>query len=59
MPMEARLLLGSLGFSSNLVMVPSASAVIMPKRLASSQGTSITAMVQSAPFSLWKSSILE
>ena len=56
--MEARLDSGFLGFSWKRVMVPSSSAVMMPKRLASSQGTSITAMVQSALWALWNSSIL-
>lgn len=56
--MEARLDFGSFGFSSNLVMTLFSSAVMMPKRDASSQGTSSTAMVQSALLSLWNSSIL-
>ena len=59
MPMEARLLLGFAGFSSKSVMTSSASTFMMPKRLASCQGTSMTEMVQSAPVSLWRRSILE
>ncbi len=52
MPMEARFESGFLGFSVNLVMRPSSSAVMMPKREASSQGTGMTAMVRSALFFL-------
>ena len=58
MPMEARLLLGCLGFSWNSTMLSSPSTAIMPKREASSQGTSSTEMVQAAPAALWASSIL-
>ena len=56
--MEARLLFGRAGFSSNSVMVSFSSTLMMPKRGASSQGTSITEMVQSAPVFLWWASIL-
>ena len=59
MPMDARLLFGSLGFSANSVMLSSPSTDMIPKRLASSQGTSITEMVQSAPVSLWRRSMSE
>ena len=52
MPMDARLESGCLGFSVNLVMRPVPSAVMMPKREASSQGTGMTAMVRSASFFL-------
>ena len=58
MPMEARLLLGSLGFSWNSTMLSSLSTAIMPNREASSQGTSSTEMVQAASASLWASTIL-
>ena len=58
MPMDARLLFGSLGFSWNSVIRSSPSTFMMPNLLASSQGTSITEMVHSAPLALWKSSIL-
>lgn len=51
------MLLGCFGFSSNSVMVSSPSTFMMPKRLASSQGTSITAMVQSACTRLWCASM--
>ena len=57
--MDARLLFGSLGFSANSVMLSSPSTDMIPKRLASSQGTSITEMVQSAPVSLWRRSMSE
>ena len=50
--MEARLLLGFSGFSSNSVTRPDSSVTMMPKRLASSIGTGITAMVTSALFAL-------
>ena len=59
MPMEARLLLGSLGFSWNSVMLSSPSTFMMPKRGASDQGTSMTEMVQAAWASLWRWTILE
>ena len=52
MPMDARLLLGWRGFSANSVIISSPSTDMMPKRLASSQGTSITEMVQAASDSL-------
>ena len=55
--MEARFESGFLGFSENLVMRPSSSAVRMPKREASSQGTGMTAIVRSALFFLWVSSM--
>ena len=58
MPMEARLLLGSLGFSANSVIMSFSSTLIMPNRDASSQGTSITEMVQAAPAALWRATIL-
>jgi hypothetical protein len=57
--MDARLLLGSLGFSANSVIWSSPSTDMMPKRLASSHGTSITEMVQAAPAALWRRSISE
>ena len=57
-PMEARLLLGFLGFSSKSVMAPFSSALMMPIRVASSMLTGMTAMVHSEPFSLWNLSIL-
>ena len=56
--MEARLLLGFLGFSSNSKIWVSGLVFMMPKREASSIGTSITAMVQSASIFSWCSSIL-
>ena len=59
MPIEALVLSGFFGFSENFVMRSSASVVMIPKRLASLSGTSITAMVQSAPFFLCASSIFE
>ena len=46
--MEALLLLGFFGFSSNSLMEPSSLTIIRPKRLASSHGTSSIAMVQAA-----------
>ena len=52
MPIDALVDVGFLGFSSNLKMVPSSSALMMPKRLASSIGTSMTLMVQAAFFAL-------
>ena len=58
MPMDARLLLGSLGFSSKDWMNPFTSAFMMPKRWASSQGTCSTAMVAAAFLSRWNFSIL-
>ena len=57
--MEARLLWGSLGFSAKAVIRSFSSTDMMPKRLASDQGTSITEMVQAAPASLWCWSIRE
>ena len=59
MPMEARLLLGSLGFSVNSVIMSFSSTAMIPKRLASSQGTSMTEMVQAAWASLWRRIISE
>ena len=59
MPMDARLLFGSLGFSANSVMLSSPSTDMMPKRLASSHGTSMTEMVQAAPVALWRRSMRE
>ena len=59
MPIDALVLSGFAGFSVNFVILPSSSAVMIPKREASSIGTSMTAMVQSAFFFLWKSSIFE
>ena len=50
--------IGWAGFSSNSVMVSFSSTLMMPKRGASSQSTSITEMVQSAPVFLWWASIL-
>ena len=58
MPMEARLLLGCLGFSWNSTILSSPSTAMMPKRGASSQGTSSTEMVQAASAALWASTIL-
>ena len=54
MPMEARLLLGSFGFSANSVIMSSPFTLMMPKRGASSQGTSMTEMVQAALAALWR-----
>ena len=59
MPMEARLLLGSRGFSANSVIISCSFTDMMPKRGASAQGTSITEIVQAAPDSLWRATILE
>ena len=59
MPIEASVDLGFLGFSSNSRILPVLSAVIIPKRLASSIGTFITAIVQSASFLICSSSICE
>ena len=59
MPMLARSLSGSFGFSVNFTMEPSSPSVMMPKRLASAMGTWITAMVQSALFFLWTASMSE
>ena len=59
MPMEARLLLGSLGFSANSVIMSSPSTLMMPNRDASDQGTSITEMVQAASAALWRASMSE
>jgi len=59
MPMDARLLLGSLGFSANSVMRSFSSTLMMPKRDASDHGTSMTEIVQAAPTALWRSTILE
>ena len=57
--MEARLLFGSRGFSANSVMRSFSSTAMMPKRLASSHGTSITEIVQAAPVSRCRRSICE
>ena len=57
MPMDARFESGSAGFSVNLRIFSSSSVVRMPKRDASSQGTGMTAMVRSALWRLWLSSI--
>ena len=57
--MDARLLLGSLGFSANSVIMSCSSTLMMPKREASAQGTSMTEMVQAAPASLCRATILE
>ena len=54
-PSELQSLAGlvkSSGFSSNSTILPSSSVFIMPKRLASFIGTSMTAIVASAPVSL-------
>ena len=59
MPMEARLLLGSRGFSANSVIISCSFTDMMPKRGASAQGTSITEMVQAAPAALWRRSMSE
>ena len=48
--MDALLLSGIFGFSSNSVILPSSSVFIMPKREASAIGTVKTAMVASALF---------
>ena len=59
MPMEARFESGFSGFSVNFTMRPSSgSAVMMPKRLASSHGTGMTETVRSALCWMWLSSIL-
>ena len=50
--MEARLLRGFAGFSSNSVIRLFSSVITIPKRLASSIGTGIHAMVTSALFAL-------
>ena len=55
--MEARLLLGFAGFSSNSVMRLASSVIRIPKRLASSMGTGMAAMVTSALLALWYSNI--
>ena len=57
--MEARLLLGSLGFSANSVIMSFSSTLMMPKREASAQGTSMTEMVQAAPTLLCCSTMRE
>ena len=57
--MDARLLLGSLGFSANSVIMSLLSTAMMPKREASDQGTSMTEMVQAALAALWRATILE
>ena len=57
MPMDARSDSGCFGFSANLTILPVSSAVMMPKRDASSIGTFMTEMVRSALFSLWQRSI--
>ena len=57
MPMEALVLFGFFGFSSNSYIVPSGRVFMIPKRDASAIGTSRTAMVQSASFCSWKRSI--
>ena len=54
MPMDARLLGGTAGFSTKSVTRSVSSVARMPKRLASSMGTGITAMVASAPLASWK-----
>ena len=59
MPMEARLLLGSLGFSANSVTISLPSTAMMPKRDASFQGTSMTEMVQAALASLCRATMSE
>ncbi|MPM28309.1 hypothetical protein SDC9_74830 [bioreactor metagenome] len=51
-PIDALVLLGTLGFSSNSYIELSALVFIIPNLLASSIGTSITAIVASALFSL-------
>ena len=56
-PMEARLLLGCFGFSSNSMMASLSSTFMMPKDGATSHGTGRTAMVTSALRSMWELSI--
>ena len=58
MPIDARLLFGSLGFSWNSTILSASSTAMMPNRGASAQGTSRTEMVQAAPAFLWASTIL-
>ena len=58
-PIEARLLFGTFGFSSNSVILISGSVLIMPILDASDMGTVRTAIVHSAPFFRWKSSMRE
>ena len=57
MPMDARLLGGFFGFSTKSVMRAFSSVARMPKRLASSMGTGITAMVAEAPERLWNATM--
>ena len=56
-PIDALLDLGLGGFSSNSTMRLFSSVFMMPKRLASSHGTSRTAMVQSASLWMWSMSM--
>ena len=56
-PIDARLLLGSFGFSSNSKMRPSSSAFMMPNDDAFFHGTGRTAMVMSAFLRMCASSI--
>ena len=51
-PIEARLLLGLAGFSSNSVILLSSSVTTIPNLLASSIGTGIAAIVMSALLAL-------
>ena len=48
MPMEALLLFGCFGFSSNETILPVSSVFMMPNRCASSIGTRSTAIVAAA-----------
>ena len=52
MPIDAKLLLGSFGFSSKSIIRFVSSVIMTPKRLASSIGTGITATVKSERFAL-------
>jgi hypothetical protein len=58
MPIEASVLLGVAGFSSNSKITPSSSTFMIPIRVASSTETSMTGMVQSACVFLCCPSIL-
>ena len=55
--MEARLLFGFFGFSSNSMMASFSSTLIRPKEDATSHGTGRTAMVTSAFLSMWACSM--
>ena len=59
MPIDALVLFGCFGFSSNSIILPSSSVFMMPNLDACSSGTFITAIVAAAPIFLWYSSIAE